>query len=192
MDESKSFTHLQHTSSPNSVDRINTLSLPSAGLLCKVFFFHRASPEPTVSSHTEMTPFQCNICHFVRPFLETLPVPSVGRGHLSPLGSTFADWEKCLGTAEPFFPVLCVCFSCSHDKVLWKVTDGQWLFMSTLQFVSFLEASAWPSLDTCSAPGTNINQNFKVGKVTVELSGDGCNEKGNYWLTFKGTRKKTE
>lgn len=38
MDESKSFTHLQHTSSPNSVDRINTHWLPSAGLLLKVFF----------------------------------------------------------------------------------------------------------------------------------------------------------
>lgn len=61
--------------------------------------------------------------------------------------------------------------------------------MSTGQFVSFLEVSAWPSLDTCSAPGTNINQSFKAGKVTVELSGDGCNKKG--WLTFKGTRKKT-
>lgn len=62
--------------------------------------------------------------------------------------------------------------------------------MNTGQFVSFLEVSAWSSLDTCTAPGTNLNQSFKAGEVTIELSGDRCNKKGNYWPTFKGTRKK--
>lgn len=184
MDEFKSITHLQETSSPGTV---NTHSLPPfCRTIMQSIFFHTASPEPTVFSHTEMTLFQCNICHLVRPVFITFPVSPVGKGHLSS-PDTGARLTKLSWYSRTFFPVLC--FSRSGNKVLWKVTDGQLLFMSTGQFVSFLEVSAWPSLDTCSAPGTNINQSFKAGKVTVELSGDGCNKKG--WLTFKGTRKKT-
>lgn len=189
MDESKSFTHLQETSFPDSVDRVNSHSLLSAQPLCKVFFFNSARPKPAVSSQTQMTPLQCNIWHFVRLFL----VAGSSCGQRPPLlpRQHICRLRKLSWYSRTFIPLFFVfVFHALATRCCERWLDGQLLFMSTGNFVSFLEVSAWPSLDTCTAPGTNVNQSVKVGKVTVELSGNKCNKKGNYWLTFKGTRKK--
>lgn len=176
-----------------TVDRANSHSLLSAGLSCKVFFFFLQFKSRThcLFPHWD-DPFSMQHLSLCETILVTFLVPPVSRGHLSSPHSICADWENCLGTAEPFFPCsLCLFFT------LWPqgAVKGDWWAAAIYEHMAvfyFLEVSLWPSFDTCSAPGTNINQSFEVGTVTFELSGDGCNKKGNYWLTFKGTGKKTE
>lgn len=109
-------------------------------------FYPRASPDATASSH--------NVCHFVILFFIVFPVP-VSKGQLSSPDSVREDWANCLGR-RTFYPVLHVCFSHTHNKAPWNVTDGQVWFMSTGQFVPFVEGSTWPSLDTCSTSETNV------------------------------------
>lgn len=84
--ESKSVPHFQETQNMLLLTLLSNSILIHSFLqeLYRKYFFPRASPDATASSHIEMTPLQCNVCHFVIPYFIMFPVLQWARASLLP------------------------------------------------------------------------------------------------------------
>lgn len=152
--ESKSVTHFQETQNMLLLMLLSDLIVIHSRTMVESIF----SPgkvqmlPPLPIQHDSFTMQYLSFCDTL---LHNVPAPLETKGQFSSADNVGADWANSLGS-KIFVPVLCVYFPCACNKVLWKVTDGQLLFMSTRQYVPFVKGSVWPSLDTCSAPETNV------------------------------------